>query len=46
MTDEHCPGHGPSIWDDEDDDVPVTYCDGSCITDGATDADEEPDMIR
>lgn len=38
-----CPGHGYVTEDGTGD---LEYCDGSCITDEPTDADEEPGMIR
>lgn len=42
-----CPGHAPNIWDaDDQSQQQQTHCDGSCITDEPTDADEEPGMIR
>lgn len=43
---DSCPGHGPNIWDIDDDPGEVTYCDGSCVTDDPTDSDEEPGVIR
>lgn len=46
MRDDACPGHAPSIWDADNQPQQMTYCDGSCITDEPTDADEEPGMIR
>ncbi len=46
LHDNGCPGHGPNIWDPDASPDALTYCDGSCITDEPTDADEEPGMIR
>lgn len=41
--DDACPGHG---YADSEGGGDMEYCDGSCITDEPTDADEEPGMIR
>lgn len=48
MRGDSCPGHGRNIWDvdNQPQQDQLTHCDGSCVTDEPTDADEEEDMLR